>query len=463
MTAMKTVFLLIAVLFVSIGEVSGASPVSAPLPPQVRNTLRAIENNMKVWTVASVDPLTKTIRFPFADGSWRIVLERPFETAPVEGLPDPLNKRSMKNNAEIIMIKDNPVADLQDIRKALRWKVAQNELFTTIAYLGAGGGFHYFVKADIVTLDWLKMNLRLVKGDNLSEIIAEALNIEDENNFSRRSAVSIIGNYGNAAIPFIKRALGVAIAEHENFAPHFQAMKNVGTPEAAKELIAAFDTGNADVQAAIMDALSVPPYLKEAKSLYFTMVDRHYYIASVIEAAIQFKWEKELLPYLRQASFRPISFREYVIVMTTIDQFTTGNKTRSPELDCVEQIKILLTRSGDLAGSPRILSLSDKATALNVKLNKEDLKRVKPFEDALVNSKNTDMAIVAALVLFAYDPGTQTISKDYVRRVRESGTRILIRLNRNKVRTVLMNLKRSVESEKESDQFSSLAARLNRL
>ena len=469
---MKSFVLLIACLSVFVWESSAASPFASPLPPQVRNTLRAIENNMKVWTVVNVDPLTKTLPAPFAEGSWRIVLERPFETAPVEGLPDPLNKRSMKNNAELVLVKDSPGTDPKNIRKQLLWKVVHNELFTTIAYLGAGGGYHYFAKADIVTLDWLRAHLRLTKGDNLGEVIAEALNIEDENNFSRKSAVAIIGNYGDAAIPFVKRALGVAIAEHEEFGHHFAALKNIGTPRAAQELKVAFRTGNSDIQVAVMNALSAPPYLREARELYFTMVERHYYIASAIEAAIQFKWEKDMLPYLQRASLRPISFAEYVIVMTTIDQFVTGNKVNSPELDCVEQIKILLTRSGDIAGSPRILSLSDKATALNAKLDSEDQKRVRPFEDALVKSKNQDMAIVAALALVIYDPelngpmpgrGPQIMSRDYVRRVQKSGMRVLTRLNRTKVRTVLLNLKSSVESEEEANRFSSLAARLNRL
>ena len=59
--------------------------------------------------------------------------------------------------------------------------------------------------------------------------------------------------------------------------------------------------------------------------------------------------------------------------------------------------------------------------------------------------------------------GPQVLSRDYVRRVRESGMRVLTRLNRTKVRSVLLNLKSSVESEEESNRFSSLAARLNRL
>ena len=50
-----------------------------------------------------------------------------------------------------------------------------------------------------------------------------------------------------------------------------------------------------------------------------------------------------------------------------------------------------------------------------------------------------------------------------LKRACESGMRVLTRLNRTKVRSVLLNLKSSVESEEESNRFSSLAARLNRL
>ena len=71
---MKMFILLILVLSVWMSEITAASQFSSPLPAQVRNTLRAIENNMKVWTVANVDPLTKTLRSPVAEGGWRIVL-----------------------------------------------------------------------------------------------------------------------------------------------------------------------------------------------------------------------------------------------------------------------------------------------------------------------------------------------------------------------------------------------------
>ena len=169
---------------------------------------------------------------------------------------------------------------------------------------------------------------------------------------------------------------------------------------------------------------------------------------------------------------RPLSFREYMVVRTTIDQFETGKK-ESPELAAMEQIKILLMRSGDVAGTPRILSLSDKELEVKRKLEKEDRRRIQPFEDQLAKSKNPEMAVLAALSLYIMEwdtlrmrragssAGIAPVSRDYLRRVKEAGLRILRNLDSDTVQRTLTTLKNHVESEDESNMLSSLAVRLS--
>lgn len=79
------------------------------------------------------------------------------------------------------------------------------------------------------------------------------------------------------------------------------------------------------------------------------------------------------------------------------------------------------------------------------------------------------MAVVAALALYLADwnpepaqrsAGPSVISKEYLRRVKETGMRILRRLDAARVQAILKTLKNSVESEEESNMFSSLAVRL---
>lgn len=440
-------------------------PLAAQTPPPPEPVLRNLyflEKQMKVWNLDKIEPLNRSIRAPFAADSWRASLTRPFDTAPVEGLPDPLGKRNMRNLTELILVARRPGLTPEKVRPHLRWKVAPGEVRNVIAYLGETPEYFWFGKSDILTLHWIRKHIGL--GGNasaLAEVIAESLNVDDENGFSRKSAMLILPSYGNAAIPHLRRAIGTALADREPIGPHLLTMKKIDTPEAAAELVRSLHSGSPEAYAALTDAMPGPPYLKEAKEVYFALASRHDALPAAIEAAIQFHWETELLAVLKKLVRRPNSFQEYMILRTTIDQFE-NKRTDSPELAAMEQIKILLMRSGDLPGSPRILSLSDKALEAKRKLDQEDQRRIQPFEDQLAKSKNTDMAVLAGLVLCMTDREVNApLSKDYRLRVRDAGMRILRRLDNRAVKNALRALKENAESEDESNYFGSLLVRLS--
>lgn len=440
-------------------------PLAAQTPPPPEPVLRNLyflEKQMKVWNLDKIEPLNRSIRAPFAADSWRASLTRPFDTAPVEGLPDPLGKRNMRNLTELILVARRPGLTPEKVRPHLRWKVAPGEVRNVIAYLGETPEYFWFGKSDILTLHWIRKHIGL--GGNasaLAEVIAESLNVDDENGFSRKSSMLILPSYGNAAIPHLRRAIGTALADREPIGPHLLTMKKIGTPEAAAELVRSLHSGRPEAYAALTDAMPGPPYLKEAKEVYFALASRHDALPAAIEAAIQFHWETELLAVLKKLVRRPNSFQEYMILRTTIDQFE-NKRTDSPELAAMEQIKILLMRSGDLPGSPRILSLSDKALEAKRKLDQEDQRRIQPFEDQLAKSKNTDMAVLAGLVLCMTDREVNApLSKDYRLRVRDAGMRILRRLDNRAVKNALRALKENAESEDESNYFGSLLVRLS--
>ena len=440
-------------------------PLAAQTPPPPEPVLRNLyflEKQMKVWNLDKIEPLNRSIRAPFAADSWRASLTRPFDTAPAEGLPDPLGKRNMRNLTELILVARRPGLTPEKVRPHLRWKVAPGEVRNVIAYLGETPEYFWFGKSDILTLHWIRKHIGL--GGNasaLAEVIAESLNVDDENGFSRKSSMLILPSYGNAAIPHLRRAIGTALADRDPIGPHLLTMKKIDTPEAAAELVRSLHSGSPEAYAALTDAMPGPPYLKEAKEVYFALASRHDALPAAIEAAIQFHWETELLAVLKKLVRRPNSFQEYMILRTTIDQFE-NKRTDSPELAAMEQIKILLMRSGDLPGSPRILSLSDKALEAKRKLDQEDQRRIQPFEDQLAKSKNTDMAVLAGLVLCMTDREVNApLSKDYRLRVRDAGMRILRRLDNRAVKNALRALKENAESEDESNYFGSLLVRLS--
>ena len=432
-----------------------------PAPPgELYRMMRIIEKGTKIWKITGIEPLSKTVSEPFAEYGWRVTMERPFETVPASANYGTENIPVQNNNAELIFIAKRDGLTAKKIRPLLKWKVAPNELFTTIHYLGEGGGLLCFLKSDVVTLDWIAAHLHLKGGDNPAEAHANALNHEDANQFSRKSALMMIKRYGNSALPYLKVSMGKALVDGESISPHLQAVKSIGTPEAAEVILNAAESGNREVMEAVRNVLKDPPYLKELKALYFQMAIHQFDLAAPIEAAILFGWQDELMPCLRDIARTPKSFRNFMMAVVTIDQFQRKSD-QSPELGYMEQIKLLLTRSGDLTGTPRVISLSDKAKEHQLKMQKEDLTRVKPFEDALAQSANKDIAIIAALMLYTYDPGLNApVSKDYVKRVRESGNRILMRVDRPRLLKILKTLHRNAESEEESSLFSSMAGRL---
>ena len=437
-------------------------PLAAQTPPPPEPVLRNLyflEKQMKVWNLDKIEPLNRSIRAPFAADSWRASLTRPFDTAPVEGLPDPLGKRNMRNLTELILVARRPGLTPEKVRPHLRWKVAPGEVRNVSAYLGETPEYFWFGKS---ALHWMRKHIGLGgSASALAEVIAESLNVDDENGFSRKSSMLILPSYGNAAIPHLRRAIGTALADREPIGPHLLTMKKIGTPEAAAELVRSLHSGSPEAYAALTDAMPGPPYLKEAKEVYFALASRHDALPAAIEAAIQFHWETELLAVLKKLVRRPNSFQEYMILRTTIDQFE-NKRTDSPELAAMEQIKILLMRSGDLPGSPRIVSLSDKALEAKRKLDQEDQRRIQPFEDQLAKSKNTDMAVLAGLVLCMTDREVNApLSKDYRLRVRDAGMRILRRLDNRAVKNALRALKENAESEDESNYFGSLLVRLS--
>ena len=168
-------------------------PLAAQTPPPPEPVLRNLyflEKQMKVWNLDKIEPLNRSIRAPFAADSWRASLTRPYDTAPVEGLPDPLGKRNMRNLAELILIARRPGLTPEKVRQHLRWKVAPAEVRNVIAYLGATPEYFWFGKSDILTLHWIRKHIGL--GGNasaLAEVIAESLNVDDENGFSRKSSM----------------------------------------------------------------------------------------------------------------------------------------------------------------------------------------------------------------------------------------------------------------------------------
>ena len=122
----------------------------------------------------------------------------------------------------------------------------------------------------------------------------------------------------------------------------------------------------------------------------------------------------------------------------------------------MEKIRLLLARVGDIPGTPKFISMTDKKKNLEAEKMVEERKRLEPLEQEFVKSQNVENAICSALMLCLFQPTVETFNQDYVKRVNAEGVRLLKMLPRRTVRTVLRLLRDEVEDSQESEFFRNL-------
>ncbi len=418
-----------------------------------------LEKKIPEWKLRSIRPLSESVRRPFARNAWLISYER--EAIPVSSGTATMS-RSGKDLAEFILIPRSAGTKKSDFESALKWNEDPSEIKTFRFFLGGNKDFWGFANADVMTIDFLRNEHLFLNGDDITELLANALNVTDSDEFSRRMGIAMIGKYGNSAIPAIRVSMGNALAKQERLTPHLFALKNLKTREAFLEILRAADSGLPEVRSDALNALCVPPYLEDGKKFYLQMLGSHSNIAACIAAAGFFGWEKEIYPILKKLSDEPESFQEYFLVMTAMEEIRSKTKV-IPELEMIGHIRLLLMRSGDVEGTARMVSFSDKVATREYEFSREDHRRIQPFEDALSKSKNIDMAILGGLTLYSFDSshGQTRFSRDYTARVRSAGIRILRRLPKSEVRRVVERLKLSHSAE-EAEFYRNLLERLQK-
>lgn len=256
-------------------------------------------------------------------------------------------------------------------------------------------------------------------------------------------------------IPMINRAIGIAITEGVNTSPHFVALKGVGTPEAAKALSAAMRSSIPDIVRNAEEALLIPPALKGGDDLYLSMLQSRKHTMESLTALEELGCQKRALPIIGKLLRDPESFEEYSTLVFADHMFRNGTK-KVDEMDQTLEMRLLLARVGDIPGTPKYVSVSDKAANQEQELAAAERERLAPLEKKFLQTKNTDCAICAAVLLCLFNPKNETYNPAYLKRVNEQGLRLLKMLPRSSVRSVLKMLCDNVDNQKESDFFRKL-------
>ena len=421
----------------------------AETPPEViKNTQRLIERNPFAWKTAATDPLSNTVKAGFAKNGWRVILQRPLESNRNGNLSNVVKPGEPRNTAELIFVAGNP--NVKAIRSQLTWLNEPGELRTVPVYLGKKWQYDIFIRADIATITAISILIKPQGGDDLYKYYAEALNMHDFNETTRKAAAQLLPEGGNRVIPFIKLAIGNAIATEIDTTPHFVALKKIGTPEAAAVFVAAYRTRIPNVTKAVEEAMLLPPAQKGCEQIYINMLKNKKWIDRITVALEELGQKEKSLPIIRYLKQEPESFEQFATLVFAEARCVTGQKENEAFL-LSEQIRLLLARVGDIPGTPKFISVSDKSKNLDAEKLTSERKRLEPLERKFAQLKDVDSAICSALMLCMFNPTEQTYNKDYIQRVNTEGVRLLKMLPRGRVRSVLRLLRDNVENSKESE------------
>ena len=167
----------------------------AETPPEViKNTQKLIERKTYSWKTAAADPLSKTVKADFAKNGWRIIFQRPLESQRNGDFSNVVKPGDPRNTAELIFILSTP--NIKAIRSQLTWLNEPGELRTIPVYLGKKWQYDIFMRADIATISAVSSLILPQGGDNLYKYYAEALNIHDFNETTRRAAAQLLPEGG---------------------------------------------------------------------------------------------------------------------------------------------------------------------------------------------------------------------------------------------------------------------------
>ena len=440
--------------FLILTLLSGLAISYAQTPPEnITGIQKQIERQTNAWKTASVKPLSDTIKAPFAKKGWRIVLQRPLESRQTRRLTNVVRPGEPRNTAELVFVAGN--TDIKIIRPQLTWLNEPGELNTTVVYLGKKWQYDIFLRADIATIAAIKPILKALGGDDVYPIYAEALNMLDFNDTSRKAAVQLLPPGGKRVIPYVNRAIGNAIANDIDTSAHFVVLKNIGTPEVTAAFLSAYRSKIPNVVKSVEEALLIPPALPGGEQLYLSMLYQRKWIDRISAALTELGAQKKTLSMLNYLKREPESFEQYMSIVFSEYRCRTGQK-EIPEYRQAEQIRLMLARMGDIPGTPKFISVTDKSKNLEAEKMVEERKRLEPLEREFAKTQNIENAVCSALMLCLFQPTAKTFNNAYVKRVNAEGLRLLKMLPRRNVRSILRVLRDNVDNSQESDFFRKL-------
>lgn len=468
-------------------ESRGIQPFD-PLTPVLEQLDRAMFPYERIQTApeSGENPKLSPNRFLF----WRASYSKLYDPEPIaqpeEGKaiipkisPDDLPKE--RNHATVLLVPadafpiENAIVlrkpeelDAEDMRPfyfskfGFLWRKIASQYEKQTLYLGRVGDFHIFADGDLSVLDRILTQLKPKGGVNLPYLLASGLLVKDAYNYTCRYAIMRLAETEDPNAVRAVRAMIRHSADLDEYPfPQFTALSLMSLPEAHRLVNEGAASEDRYVRIGAATALARRAEPSPAfKDGYLSMIRTRTCLAQAMQSAIDLGFGQEILPLLETILRTPHNAEEYTLVAQAVWAIRNPRKI-PPHGPAAENIRVMLMRSGDLVGTVRYQSVDAKdESARQLELAKQDRERIKPYYDFLASSPDTDLSIIAAIDLALFKTHDKRLAQvhaaDYLKRVNETGVRLLCDLPREKTIPVLQALIRNNESEQEKARLSEI-------
>lgn len=321
---------------------------------------------------------------------------------------------------------DKATADFFYSQYGMQWRFLESGLKHYTLYLGRSSEYYYFGAANLPFLVQLKKKLNLQGGFLPEEYLAEALAVQDANDQTAESASTLLPEYGNKALPYLKGSIRAITELDEGAYPHFRVLARIATPEAFAMMNSYADDASLNyILLPLFDAIITHKLVNKALiPCYYAMLREQVAITYAAEALTQLNMRTEARDKLREVVRNPLDFENYKLATFLI--FAMENPgVLPPHKIAEEEIRVLLVRGGDIPESTKFVNAQETEAERELRLAEKDMERIKTHYDRITKSKEKNLAMIVALELILTKIPRKDVSATYERRLHAVGYKIL--------------------------------------
>ncbi len=384
--------------------------------------------------------------------AWQLILNRPTGRQAA--------KKTNIHNAFLLiyMVQERENAFPEKLKNLFSWDLPESELEIYTIYLGKAKGYYWYAKGDLFHINILRNFLAPSGGENFNKIMAYALNKTDYDHFTARTAILYFRNRKDDSPVYILEA--AEEWKKEKTDPpyqHLEAIKLCGGKTAGDVLVKIARSRDKGLARKAIDHLLETPELADEKFLR-KLIFLPEYTVSILEIFSRKGKLSLLLPDLEKIMQKPRSILQYAV------SFEAHRKISRkipivPEINAASHIRLRMVRLGDTKDSTKFIPLDEKGA--NELTDKAERKRIQPFMDLILKSKDTEAAIVAALLLASLDQGNERfLNPDYIKRVHKVGIELLQKLPPQHVAKRVEKLYETVKDRNSRIHLENIAKEL---